>query len=135
MGYPRHSLVSLHDTPYYHVVARCVRRAWLWGLDEYAGRDYSHRKEWVIERLQFLSAVFAIDVCAYAVMSNHYHLVLHVDQLRAASFTDIEVTERWSRIFGLPTIVRRWKEGVAGETEAQAAIKIVELWRTRLMDG
>ena len=61
MGYPRHSLVSLHDTPYYHVIARCVRRAWLWGFDEYAGRDYSHRKQWVIERLQFLSSVFAID--------------------------------------------------------------------------
>jgi hypothetical protein len=31
-------------------------------------------------------------------MSNHYLLVLHVNQLRAASFTDIEVIERWSRI-------------------------------------
>jgi hypothetical protein len=38
----RKTLVSLNDTPYYHVVARCVRRAWLWGVDEYAGRDYSH---------------------------------------------------------------------------------------------
>lgn len=34
-----------------HVVARCVRRGWLWGVDEYAGRDYSHRKVWVLERL------------------------------------------------------------------------------------
>jgi hypothetical protein len=44
MTYARKTLISLQDTPYYHVVARCVRRAWLWGYDDYAGRDYSHRK-------------------------------------------------------------------------------------------
>jgi hypothetical protein len=71
MTYARKSLISLHDTPYYHVVARCVRRAWLWGADEYAGKDYSHRKTWMIERLEQLSSVFAIDVCAYAVMADY----------------------------------------------------------------
>ena len=55
MTYARKNQVSLKETPYYHVVARCVRRAWLWGFDEYAGRDYSHRKEWVIERLAHLT--------------------------------------------------------------------------------
>ena len=80
MTYARKTLVSLQDTPYYHVVARCVRRAWLWGVDEYAGKDYSHRKAWVLERLTQLSSIFAIDLCAYAIMSNHYHLVVYVDQ-------------------------------------------------------
>jgi putative transposase len=79
----RKNLICLSDTPYYHVVARCVRRAWLWGVDEYAGRDYSHRKAWVLERLEQLSSIFTIGVCAYAVMSNHYHLVLYVDRNRA----------------------------------------------------
>ena len=69
MGYARKNLVSLGDTPYYHVIARCVRRAWLWGFDEYAKRDYSHRKDWVLERLAQLTSIFSIDVCAYAVMS------------------------------------------------------------------
>lgn len=82
MGYARKSQISLTDTPFYHVVARRVRRARLWGYDEYAGRDYSHRKAWVLERLTQLAAIFAIDICAYAVMSNHYHLVLFVDQQR-----------------------------------------------------
>ena len=69
MTYARKTLVSLSETPYYHVVARCVRRAWLWGFDEYAGRDYSHRKEWVLERLAQLTSIFTIEICAYAVMS------------------------------------------------------------------
>ena len=38
MTQPRSALVSLDDTAWYHCVARCVRRAWLWGVDEYAGR-------------------------------------------------------------------------------------------------
>ena len=42
MTYARKTLVSLADTPYYHVVARCVRRVWLWGFDEYAG----HVERW-----------------------------------------------------------------------------------------
>jgi putative transposase len=70
MTYARKTLISLHDTPYYHVVARCVRRAWLWGFDEYTDRDYSHRKSWVLERLTLQSSLFAIDICAYAILSN-----------------------------------------------------------------
>lgn len=62
MGYARKNLVSLQDTPYYHCVARCVRRAWLWGQDEYAGKNYSHRKQWVIDRLKSLCSVFSIEV-------------------------------------------------------------------------
>jgi hypothetical protein len=68
MGYARKNLISLQDTPYYHCISRCVRRAWLWGFDEYAGRDYSHRKQWVIERLTQLCGIFPIEVCAYAVI-------------------------------------------------------------------
>ena len=47
----RKALVSLADTPYYHCVCRCVRRAFLWGTDHFSGQDYSHRKQWVIDRL------------------------------------------------------------------------------------
>lgn len=134
MTYARKSLISLRDTPYYHVVARCVRRAWLWGVDQYAGKDYSHRKAWVLERFEQLSSMFAIDICAYAVMSNHYHLVLHVDQQRAKRWTGQQVIERWTRLFARPPLIERWQQGLCGEAEREVVEGMIEQWRQRLCD-
>jgi hypothetical protein len=39
MPYPRSSLVSLEATPWYHVISRCVRRAFLCaGNSEFRGQ-------------------------------------------------------------------------------------------------
>ena len=134
MGYARKSLVSLQDTPYYHLIGRCVRRAWLWGFDEYAGKDYSHRKQWVLERLARLSQAFAVDVCSYAIMSNHYHLVVRVDQQRAKAWSTEEVIERWGLIFKIPPLIRRHQSGEATAIEREAAEVILSTWRLRLHD-
>lgn len=135
MTYARKNLISLQDTPYYHCVARCVRRAWLWGTDDFSGKDYSHRKQWVIDRLQQLTNIFTIDICAYAVMSNHYHLVLHVDKERALSLTDEQVIKRWKQLFGLPMLVAHYHKGLTTtKAEANRAKEIIALWRGRLYD-
>jgi REP element-mobilizing transposase RayT len=134
MGYARKNLICLNDTPYYHVMSRCVRRAWLCGFDTYTQRDYSHRKAWVIDRLTRLASVFAIDVCAYAVMSNHYHLVLHVDRKRAQGWSDQEVIDRWTRVFRTPLTVQRWQDGEATQVEVEMARELVARWRQRLSD-
>jgi REP element-mobilizing transposase RayT len=132
MTYARKSLVSLDDTPYYHVVSRCVRRAWLYGYDEYAGRDYTHRKYWILEHLALLTSTFAVDVCAYAVMSNHYHLVVHVDRSRARKWSREEVVAQWTRLFGTTTPVQRWLNGQATNSEQKLAEEKIEQWRGRL---
>jgi REP element-mobilizing transposase RayT len=134
MTYARKTLVSLNDTPYYHVVARCVRRAWLWGVDEYAGRDYSHRKNWVLERMTELTSIFTIEICAYAVLSNHYHLVVYVNQKGAGELSKADVVERWVKLCRAPPLVERWRNGSASEAERLAAETIIEKWRKRLCD-
>ncbi|WNV03681.1 hypothetical protein RP726_14690 [Candidatus Methylospira mobilis] len=68
---PRHTLVSLEDTHWYHCVARCVRRAFLCGYDAHSGQGFEHRRGWIRERMLQPADIFALDIAAYTVMSNH----------------------------------------------------------------
>ena len=69
----REQQISLDATPYYHCVSRCVRRAFL------CGGEYEHRREWVESKMLELARVFCLDIAAYAVMNNHYHVVLYIN--------------------------------------------------------
>lgn len=135
MTLPRRAQVSLAATPYYHVIARCVRRAFLCGADPYTGRNFEHRKQWLLNRITAQASVFAVDVCAYAVMSNHYHLVLRINRNRATQWSDDEVIDRWTQLFSGPIIVQRYKNGepiTAAQRETLS--DIVAVWRKRLSD-
>jgi REP element-mobilizing transposase RayT len=74
----RQRLISLQETTYYHCISCCVRRAWLCGKDPYNGKSFERRRQWVLDRLQELFGIFSIEICAYAILSNHYHVVLYV---------------------------------------------------------
>jgi REP element-mobilizing transposase RayT len=131
----RREQICLDATPYYHVVSRCVRRAFLCGDDAYSQQNFDHRRQWVVDRLQQLCRVFAIDMAAYAVMSNHYHLVLRIDREQAMAWSTDEVIERWYALFNGHLLVDRLKAGqVLGRAERRAASLLVEQWRTRLHD-
>jgi REP element-mobilizing transposase RayT len=99
MGLPRSKYVQEGQEGVYHCFSRCVRRAFLYGFDALTRRDFSHRKTWLVDRLQFLAAIFAIDVCAYAVMENHYHTILRTRPDIVATWSDREVATRWLTLF------------------------------------
>jgi putative transposase len=138
MPSPRKSLICLQNTPYYHCVSRCVRRAFLCGDDHYTGKSYEHRRQWVEDRLIALASVFSIDVCAYAVMSNHTHLVLHVDRNEALSWTTEEVLRRWHSLHKGTVLTQQYMQPTqrALLTEAQITtiISTVNVYRQRLYD-
>jgi REP element-mobilizing transposase RayT len=131
----RNQLICPEATPFYHTISRCVRRAFLCGEDSLTGKNYEHRKSWVIERLRELADTFAIDICAYAIMSNHYHLVLRINQETARGWDIGQVIEQWEKLYSVPVLVARYRRG---ETNSQAenskAEEIIETWRERLMD-
>lgn len=135
MTQARRTLISLDATPYYHCVSRCVRRAFLCGDDPYTHHSYEHRRNWIAERLNQLATIFSIDICAYAIMNNHYHLVLHVDIEQAKSWSDDDVLEHWLSLFTGPLIARRKQRGeVLGPAELDAISKLAKVWRSRLTD-
>ncbi len=57
-----------------HVMSRVVRRCFLMGTDELTGKNYDHRKSWFENELKHLPASFTIDLLAFAILSNHFHL-------------------------------------------------------------
>ncbi len=68
MGYPRSHLVAADAPGWYHCTSRCVRRAFLCGVDKLTGRDYGHRRQWIADRIRALAGIFAVGVYGYAVM-------------------------------------------------------------------
>ena len=135
MTISRAQQIDLTVTPYYHCVNRCVRRAFLCGEDALTGKSYEHRRGWIVDKIEELAGVFAIDAAAYAVMSNHYHIVLRVDQAQAESWSALEVIEHWSEFFTLPVLISRFTKGECTiSAELKVVDEIIEKWRVRLYD-
>jgi putative transposase len=123
----RASQVHVETTAYYHCISRCVRRAYLCGSDDHSGKNFDHRKAWLVERLKKLSSIFAIDVAAFAVLSNHFHVVLRVDKERAESWDEDEVVRRFGKLFSGS---KAQLEGLSKKARDER----VALWRARLWD-
>lgn len=131
----RSQLVSLSHTAYYHCVSRCVRQAFLCGFDKSSGTSYEHRRDWVEQRLLKLGRVFAIDICAYAVMSNHTHLVLHINKDQARSWDIYEVLRRWHRLYKGTVLTRQFLSGKPLDNASISTVMdIAEVYRQRLYD-
>ena len=135
MPRPRSTLISLEDTPYYHCCSRVVRRAFLCGDDKYTGKNYDHRRGWVEAQILKLTEVFAIDVAAYAVMSNHLHVVLFIDLDTVNSWSDREVVEQWHKLFNGTDLTQKFAKGeVIDECMVALLKQLIATYRSRLCD-
>ena len=99
MATPRSKLVDSENALSYHLVSRCVRGAFLCGRDPTTGRDCSHRRRWLIERLLFLAQFFAVEIDSYSVLSNHFHVAAYYDPKACLGWSEAEVARRWVEAF------------------------------------
>lgn len=135
MPTPRKSIISLEDTSFYHCISRCVRKAFLCGVDHYTGQSYEHRREWVEKRLLQLAQIFSIDICSYAIMSNHVHLVLSIDIYQANNWSNKEIVERWHKLFKGTNITQKFSKGLQLEShEIDTLFHTIATYRSRLSD-
>ena len=134
MGYARKDIVDTKEVGVYHCVSRCVRRAFLCGWDAYSKKSFEHRREWIRHRLATLVEIFAIEVIAYAVMSNHVHDLIRSRLDLALLWSDEEVATRWRMLFPK----RRSKSGAPAKPNEEEILaitsqkKLVATYRERL---
>jgi len=135
MPKPRSQQISLSDTPYYHIQSRTVRKAFLCGVDEATGMNYEHRRDWIEARIFELSQTFAIDICAYAVMHNHLHLVLHVDTAQVNNWSTLEVLTRWHQLYKGTHLTRQYlQQQTLNEYEREMVEDTSNIYKQRLID-
>ena len=104
------------------------------GTDEDTGKNFDHRKAWVEEELALVCSTFAIDCCAYAVMSNHLHTVLHVVVERATAWSDDEVSKRAETLWPM-TVSQLKQTGQWESRQAEYRQRLTSLsWFMRLLN-
>ena len=95
----RAEVVVADEMGVYHCVQRVVRRAFLCGVDALSGKSYDYRRAWIRDRLESLAGLFGVEIAAFAVMSNHLHVILRNRPDVVALWSDSEVARRWLTLF------------------------------------
>lgn len=133
MTRPRSILISPEETPYYHIVSRCVRRTFLCGIDRQTGKNYQHRRQWIEDRLRILSSLFAIDLCSYAIMENHFHIVVKLRPEQSESWSKNEVLKRWGSLYKGPATLQKWRNGESTSANEESQLEaLTDVYRERL---
>ncbi|PVZ69545.1 transposase [Pelagibaculum spongiae] len=89
-------------------------------------KNYDHRRQWIVDRIDLLARAFSIDVAAYAVMSNHYHLVLYVDVARANKWSARQVLLQYTKVFDAEPLVKKYLNSQKRRLLSAAEIHYVE---------
>lgn len=129
MTIARNHQIFLNEPTYFHLISRCVRRAYLCGKDKHSGKRYDHRKRWLKKRLFELSELFFIDLYGYVIMSNHYHLVIKTRPDKSYLASNQQIAQRWCRIFSC-----QGNTNEARQKDLSNDIEKIKLYRKRLCD-
>ncbi|MCA9169613.1 MAG: hypothetical protein KDB23_18195 [Planctomycetales bacterium] len=94
-GCARSEVVALDEVGVFHCWNRCVRRAFLCGVDPITGNNFDYRREWIRCGEETLASLFAIEVGFRSEMSNHLHVILRIRPDVVCHWSDEDVVRRW----------------------------------------
>ena len=75
--------------------------------------------------------MFAVELCSFAVLSNHYYLVIRLAPHQAESWTDDEVMSRWEKIYGIATPIAIGLADGALSAQRAVAEEMIDVRRQR----
>jgi putative transposase len=88
-----------------------------------------------VDRIKLLCSVYAVELCAYAIMSNHYHVVVRIDAEQVKQWSDLEVARRWLQIFTGPLLIHKFISNAhLTDSEMEHIADLLLTWRDRLAD-
>ena len=91
----RFEVFSPEEVAIIHVMNRVVRRCFLLGIDPVTGKNFDYRKVLIEKLLRRMAGHFGIDLLGFAILSNHFHLILRSRPDVVATWDDTEVARRW----------------------------------------
>jgi len=94
----RAEVFSPDEVAIVHVMNRVVRRCFLLGDDPFTGKSYDHRKTWIENLLKRFAGSFGIDLLGFAILSNHFHLILRSRPDVVKTWNDTEIARRWLKL-------------------------------------
>jgi hypothetical protein len=98
------------------------------------GNSYEHRRQWIENRLLTLASTFAIDIAAYAIMSNHCHVILRINHKLTKSWVQSEVIDHWYQIFKSSLLSQRYAQvEILSKAVQETLSEQVNKWCERLM--
>lgn len=133
----RSELFTPEEQAIVHVMNRCVQQRFLLGYEKETGNEFGHRRQLFENELRKAAAGFAIDLLSYAIMDNHFHLILRSRPEIVLEWSDAEVVLQWHKL--CPIFRDKNRIPIENPTEEQVAKKLknakqVAKWRSRLSD-
>ena len=118
---------------YYHLTSRCVSQSLNQTQQLAPILNQQRWSRWFENRVFQLANIFAIDIYSYAILNEHYHLIVGLNPQITDSWSDLQVAQKWLRI--IPEQSVKEKKNSHQKFRLQAILsapRLIKKYRKRL---
>lgn len=95
----RSDIVIPDEIQTFRCIYRCIRYCRIAGTHPVTRKSCEHRRQWVSQRLEDLSELFAIECLLHRVENGEFECVIRTRPDVASKWSDREVAKRWCTLF------------------------------------